>query len=73
MRYENEQFVELFDTDLVTLPTRAYLPEWFTAQSYVLSTDAEDEATLKSSMHLPLISDDVKYDAKKSLIDDDDD
>lgn len=26
-RFENEQFIELFDTDLVTLPQQ--LPDWF--------------------------------------------
>ncbi|ORX63430.1 hypothetical protein K493DRAFT_250082, partial [Basidiobolus meristosporus CBS 931.73] len=42
-RYINEQFIELFDMDLVTLP--AELPEWFVEQYKLLvrgpSTSAE--------------------------------
>eukprot|EP00026_Physarum_polycephalum_P015551 Phypoly_transcript_16261.p1 GENE.Phypoly_transcript_16261~~Phypoly_transcript_16261.p1 ORF type:complete len:193 (+),score=32.06 Phypoly_transcript_16261:117-695(+) len=39
-RYVNEQFIELFDVDLVTLPPS--LPDWFVAQRNML-VDEEEE------------------------------
>jgi len=36
-RYANEQFIELFDTDLVNFPEQ--LPPWFTAQQKLLAED----------------------------------
>jgi len=43
-RYVNEQFIELFDTDLVNLPPG--LPSWFTLQQRMLSDDIEEVLTL---------------------------
>ncbi len=78
MRLANEQFVELFDCDLVTLPRRSFLPEWFTTQLDSSESGIKDAATLTMGMmsaivDYPLVSPDVIYSHKESLIDDDDD
>jgi len=39
-RYVNEQFIELFDVDLVTLPPS--LPDWFVAQRNMLAEEEEE-------------------------------
>ncbi|ORY99063.1 protein-tyrosine phosphatase [Syncephalastrum racemosum] len=41
-RYVNEQFIELFDLDLVTLP--ANLPSWLIDQQNLLAEEEEEEA-----------------------------
>jgi len=40
-RFVNEQFVELFDTDLVTLPQN--LPDWFIQQQQMMEEETEEE------------------------------
>ncbi|KAI9143588.1 tyrosine phosphatase family-domain-containing protein [Paraphysoderma sedebokerense] len=47
-RYINEQFVELFDVDLVTLPVKEKLPKWFIDQQILWEN--EEEEYLRSSM-----------------------
>ncbi|EIE77595.1 hypothetical protein RO3G_02299 [Rhizopus delemar RA 99-880] len=39
-RYVNEQFIELFDLDLVTLPL--HLPPWFIHQQKMLTEEEEE-------------------------------
>lgn len=41
-RYTNEQFIELFDIDLVTLP--AQLPAWFVEQERLWQSEQKKEA-----------------------------
>ncbi|TPX37768.1 hypothetical protein SeMB42_g06892 [Synchytrium endobioticum] len=45
-RYANEQFIELFDLDLVTLP--ANQPTWFLDQQRMLAEEEEEEDALRS-------------------------
>ncbi|KAI9205644.1 tyrosine phosphatase family-domain-containing protein [Polychytrium aggregatum] len=47
-RYVNEQFIELFDLDLVTLPMS--LPQWFIRQQQLLR---EEEEELQNSLPQP--------------------
>ncbi|CAI2176046.1 12097_t:CDS:2 [Funneliformis geosporum] len=42
-RYVNEQFIELFDMDLITLPHN--LPSWFLEQQKLLQQEEEEEFT----------------------------
>ncbi|CEP11969.1 hypothetical protein [Parasitella parasitica] len=42
-RYVNEQFIELFDLDLVTLPL--HLPAWFIDQQRMLAEEEAEEAS----------------------------
>lgn len=47
-RYLSEQFLELFDVDLVTLPE--YLPQWFIEETQVAADEQEDfEVLLKEN------------------------
>lgn len=86
-RYVNEQFIELFDVDLVTLPTN--LPPWLLRHQQLLAEEEEDIKSLRlgqsvasaAKIHLQflcvtgcgrLISDDHEY-TNASIIDDDDD
>lgn len=41
-RYSNEQCIELFDVDLVTLPPKKYLPEWFSLQEQMFKEEIEE-------------------------------
>jgi len=49
-RYVNEQFIELFDSDLVNLP--ANLPLWFIEQRRMLIEEEEEEGARKSKVPL---------------------
>jgi hypothetical protein len=40
-RCVNEQFFELFDTDLVTLPMESKLPHWFKVQRTLMEQERE--------------------------------
>lgn len=79
----NELFIELFDTDLVTLPEPGNIPEWYSVSVGM----CKEEIYSKSGKHqrpsklqklyfdvhkAPLISDKVKYDKKKSICNDED-
>lgn len=47
-RYFNEQFVELFDPDLISLPNEERLPSWFTFQVQMMKQDWEEYEQNKS-------------------------
>lgn len=67
-RFAYEQFIELFDIDLVTLPR--HLPEWFLLYQRMLQEEQEQSY---SDPLGPLISPGVSFSIKKSIVDDDED
>jgi hypothetical protein len=78
----NELFIEFFDVDLITLPV-SNLPEWFVREQSSLdelgqsaSLDQVDEESyrkyIRNPFNSPLISSKVKFDKKKSLLNDED-
>jgi hypothetical protein len=84
----NELFIELFDTDLVTLPPRDLLPSWFVLNMQLFQQELELQRQISrggsegvvsdlEKLYLnvaksPLISEKVKYDKKKSICNDED-
>jgi len=81
-REMNELFIEFFDVDLITLPV-SNLPEWFVREQSSLdelgqsaSLDQVDEESyrkyIRNPFNSPLISSKVKFDKKKSLLNDED-
>ena len=81
-RFENEQFIELFDIDLVTLPK--YLPAWFVQYQKMLDEERNgshsESITSKTAYERfyfetlgPLTSPEVHFSVKKSIVDDEDD
>lgn len=41
-RFSNLQWLELFDTDIVTLPSKQNLPQWFVLQQEMLEQEREE-------------------------------
>ncbi|CEP01953.1 Tyrosine-protein phosphatase domain-containing protein [Plasmodiophora brassicae] len=75
-RFVNEQFIEFFDVDLVTLPPR--LPSWFVDHigyfKSVRTGEQDDRCSSgqRASTYGQLVSASVVYDPKLSIIADDD-
>ena len=74
-KFEYEQFIELFDVDLITLPST--LPDWFTYHFTLLENEKslkEDETGYKKyffDTQGALTSPDVTFSIEKSIVDDD--
>ncbi len=78
----NELFIEMFDVSLINLPVREHLPSWFLSN---LSHDEEEQEMIRGEKPISelkkmyfnvfkcsLISENVKYDKKKSICNDED-